>query len=281
MAVSITSTLAATIQSSLTATTVTWTNPSIGTAAADRIVAASIAAYLGTGSDITLTGLTIGGIAATQVVFSTQSSPFASQSICTTWIAPVPTGTTATVVATGSGSGFDNLVWGLALSRVIGADLVPASSLGVLVAGSKTISGTLVIPTGGAGFGVAVPSSDASSTGYAWTNLTEISDGLTDNNLRISTAQSTSAGSATRSAVVTTSESAGNTYQEMNLIAFQVPQTRFIDDTGSDRANAIARGRHMERRIPMGPAMSDRRIIVPGHRLLVPDRRIIRPRLAA
>ena len=219
MAVAISNTAQAVSSSSATGSR-TWTGTSFGTAADDRLMVVSFCINT-FGAAIPSLSCTIGGVAGTSLVsaHNSSSTTFIDYKI-ETFLALVPTGTSGTTVLSGTSIQALNAV--AVFTRVTGADSTPSSTLGVTVDANKTISGSLTIPSNGAGLGV-VGFTD-SSTGYAWTNLTEATD-ATAANLRVSSATSTSAGTSSRQAVVSTSEDAADVYQVMNLIAFQVPVT--------------------------------------------------------
>lgn len=220
MAVAISNTAQAVSSSSATGSR-TWTGTSFGTAADDRLMVVSFCMNTFAGSVPSLS-CTIGGVAGTSLLSARNNSgtTFTDYKI-ETFLALVPSGTTGTTVL--SGTNVQSLNTVAVFTRVTGADATPSATLGPTANANKTISGSLTIPTDGAGLGV-VGFSDVGVTGYAWTNLTEQTD-ASAGNLRVSSATSTSAGTSSRQAVVSTSEDAADVYQVMNLIAFQVPVT--------------------------------------------------------
>lgn len=226
MAVAITSTANPVINSSSSSSTITWTGLATGAAAADRLTVFPVSHFLNTGTIAPSISATINGVAAVKYA-SAETLAFGGRSPLNveSWVAPNPLGTTATIVITydiSSGQTLADQAVGTVL-RVVGADPVPSSSLGVFVDANKTISGSLTIPASGGAIGyVAV--FDNSSTGYAWTGLTELTDVLpASSSYRASSASSTTAGAASRQAVLTTSSLPTDTYQVLTLLAFGVP----------------------------------------------------------
>lgn len=128
-----------------------------------RYIAVAIAGAVDSSQSIT--GVTIGGITATNIVQRT-----ATHIPCGVWVAEVPTGTTGTVAMTFSG---DMATVGIAVARIIN----PGNHLGFDTASGNHASGTidlsLDIPTGGAAIAVAHAENGSSTT---WTGLTELID---------------------------------------------------------------------------------------------------------
>lgn len=154
------------------ATSYTFADQGAGDAAADRsIVAVIVTRAVGT-TPRTVTGVTIGGVAATIDVQKTHIN--ANQTAVAIARAVVPTGTTATVVITLSGT---VARLGCALYRVTGAAMAVTStgdaggSAGgaISTAAMTTAAGGVLIA--GYGHGVAVD-------GIAWTGVTEDFDQL-------------------------------------------------------------------------------------------------------
>lgn len=79
-------------------TTYTYTSRAIGTAAANRYIVVGVGQA--TAAINAVVSMTIGGISASQIVFDTNGVNGRTD----LWIAPVPTGTTATIVITFAGS---------------------------------------------------------------------------------------------------------------------------------------------------------------------------------
>jgi hypothetical protein len=131
--------------------------------AGDRIIAASITTE---SSGVTFTGVTIGGVTATQRVQAQDGNNRAD-----IWSASVPTGTTGNVAVTVSGGSADVSV---ATFSITGANAAPTdtdSATGIAVDISVT---GLTIPTDGAG--IAAFCNNASGTAVTWTGAAESHD---------------------------------------------------------------------------------------------------------
>jgi hypothetical protein len=153
--------------------TVTFSNVNIGTPSAGRVVVVGVADNAASYDGIT--GVTIGGVAATEAVFSdTATTNYASL-----WYASVPTGTTATIVVTGQGSGLAEV------GILVGAITGDSSAAPVAVSTHPTVydsgdpqliptTGTVNVPTNGAA--VLFGESEFYDSGTpTWTNTTSAS----------------------------------------------------------------------------------------------------------
>jgi hypothetical protein len=134
----------------------TFSSIAIGTAAANRYVIVGIGA---TATPTAVLSVTVGGIAATQVV-----SQVAGNSIAAIWIALVPTGTTATIVITFTGS---------TQKCSIGVWSATGISPTALSTASSTANpASLALTTINGGFAIAHMEVDSTGT-YTWTNATQ------------------------------------------------------------------------------------------------------------
>jgi hypothetical protein len=152
------------------ATSYTFTAVPIGTAASDRSVVVGI--YGRRSGAISCTGVTIGGVnAALLAQVNANSDANASVSDVSLWVANVPSGITADVVAT-----FDNtsIRCGYALATINGVDPAPFDT--AAAQNSDTLADTINVPADGAVFAFAGGSFGASYTGAAWTGATEFAD---------------------------------------------------------------------------------------------------------
>ncbi len=140
-------------------TTHTFSSKAIGTAAADRIVVVAVGASNSGGE--TVASMTIGGISATKIS-DAQNTAGTSE----LWAAVVPTGTTADIVVTFTGS--NNGHCAISVFAVTNADSTASDT------GSSTAtppSTTLDIVNNGGAIGVAW-NHDASA--FTWTGLNEV-----------------------------------------------------------------------------------------------------------
>ena len=183
-------------------TTYTFTAEPIGAADADRIVVVAVSIFNGA----TVSGLTIGGVAATKVGDDSAPWHFAAR---------VPTGTTADIVVTiGSGTASSCVIGVYRLTGI--ASLTPYTSATVNRSGSGTSDvSTVHIPQGG----VAIASnSRVGNIGVTWTNATEAFDVEPDGNEARASAYVT-AGNA-RNLTITAAYSS-STFANMNTVVFR------------------------------------------------------------
>lgn len=120
-------------------TTATFAAMAAGSASADRYLLAVGVSTSGTAAH-TQTGCTIGGVAATALYSGTSST---LQKIYF-WLAPVPTGTTATVAITTSHT-FSR--FGVALYSITGG--IPALLDDLIVTAADPLSGAITVPANG------------------------------------------------------------------------------------------------------------------------------------
>lgn len=146
------------------ATTYTYTNLNIGTAAVDRFVIVTITSR--GGSVTTITSVTIGGNAATQLAFVNSG---VSGGYAAIYGLLVPTGTTATVVVTQSALTLDCLVSSYSLyglsSTTPYATATAGNSLPTLTVNANTVKDAIII-------GVSQFGSNTAAT-QAWSGLTQ------------------------------------------------------------------------------------------------------------
>lgn len=147
-------------------TTYTFAAQNFGAAAADRYLVVVIQSRKG-GASTTITGVTIGGITATEVVQRTNN--VTNTDVAGIFIAAVPTGTSGDVVIT-FGAGMARC--GISLFRGTGMNPTPYDT-DSSVASDPTC--TLNIPADGAAVAGGIT---AASSSAAWTGLTERSDAV-------------------------------------------------------------------------------------------------------
>ncbi len=138
--------------------TITWTAANIGTAASDRIVV-----FFWNGDTTVASGVTIGGVTATRAV--REATTFSGLDI---WYAAVPTGTTANIVITASGT-MGSLM--AAVGSLTGAMADPDTTGTSVTPGVNSVSLNLVVPSGGIGFWW-VSAGSAPSTAGSWSTIT-------------------------------------------------------------------------------------------------------------
>lgn len=138
-------------------TSVTFTSVSIGTASSDRIV---VAVY--NSASAVATAMTIGGITATKAV--EESSGISGLQI---WYAPVPTGTTANIVATSGGAMSNESVIVGILTGVTAAPPITNTT-----PPASTSPATISVNVPSTGFGI-VGIYQGGTTSGAWTNATQ------------------------------------------------------------------------------------------------------------
>jgi hypothetical protein len=169
----------------------TFSGLNFGTAAADRTL---VVGFVGVAAPAAaVVSVTIGGVAATQVVGTSLTQPDAG-----IWRAAVPTGTSGNVVVTYATSATRV---GVALWSVYGT--IASASSGATNGGPTTLNRTVTGASGG--FIVCVAANDAGA--FAWTNATERFDGTVGGFLGVFTAaDATTVGSTT----ITVTGSSGN-----------------------------------------------------------------------
>ncbi len=146
---------------------------SIGTAAADRVV--FVAAHWGGVFDTALSSATIGGIAAT--INIAVSGDGGTNRMVAIFSAAVPTGTTATIALTMSGSTNRMHIEVYAVTGFSSVGDAQSSTPGAAGTADQTL--TLTVTDGGGA--IAARTINDSTTGTnAWSGVTEDSDGITE-----------------------------------------------------------------------------------------------------
>lgn len=146
-----------------TQTTYTFTSRAIGAAATGRVIV--VAGMSINTANTTLSSATIGGVSATVIGnANANTSNWANTSLC---YAVVPTGTTATIALTYSGSNYRMQIAVYALNNLVSATPV-ASQTVVLNNTAMSLSPT----TGVIGVGASSTLFSTNPT-YTWTNLTK------------------------------------------------------------------------------------------------------------
>lgn len=185
-----------------------WASQAIGTASSTRYVVVMV--YSNAGSRQTVSSVTIGGVSAT-LLFTNNSDYGASARTTTHFYGLLVTsGTTATIQVNWSGAPDQT---GISVYSVTGST-TPSVSQTAASNGTATPSASLSIPVNGVGIGAAAGGNGGTVT---WTNLTEDLDLNAATFYTFSTASSSSAGTATRSAAPT----AGSVANAFALIALQ------------------------------------------------------------
>lgn len=168
--------------------TVTWTDESadstdgssfsfasqaFGTARNDRYIAVAFHG-VNTTAVRTVSSVTIGGIAATQVV-ATSNNGATFKETCEMWIAPVPTGTTGTVAITFSGTILLCSIGVWALYGVANATPTDTGS-----SAADPFNDVINVNAGGVLVSYAVCAGSVAVPTFTWTNLTERFDATTE-----------------------------------------------------------------------------------------------------
>lgn len=186
--------------------TISWSNVSIGPADASRYVVVGLGRVQSAGAAAP-TSMTIGGVAATRIGFSQGTNA----GICF-FIAPVPTGTTATVVlVNGSNATATGGVWAV-------YDLLsPTPTTAMIYDSSSPYSQAITVQPGGVAFGMACWSSGKRST--TWTGFTKTFEETSNTQSTSSGASFASTAGATITAVA--SPSGSSTYAGMGILALR------------------------------------------------------------
>ena len=131
----------------------------IGTAAANR----HVVLVIGTGGNITISSATVGGVSAAEIVKAEGGDNMRTH----IYIAAVPTGTTADVVVTQSGTSNGGVgVWAMYGASATAHDTLTSTST------SNPVTGTIDIAENGAAIGGIYANRYLLPT-YVWTGLTE------------------------------------------------------------------------------------------------------------
>jgi hypothetical protein len=144
------------------ATTFTFSTQAFGSADATRIVVVGTASEDNGATDANITSMTIGGVAATQIVQATNSTEHVE-----IWAAAVPTGTTGDVVINYSADAFSVGigVWALYNAQITNTDEGTDTD-------SNPATFALDIAAGGVALACVCQRSNTNPT-FTWTNLTE------------------------------------------------------------------------------------------------------------
>lgn len=152
-------------------TVFTFTSKAAGAAASNRYLLAAISGRSGsTATDIT--SVTIGGIAATNVIRVFGAGSGSGENVTAIYIAAVPTGTTATVVVT-----FNVNFARCSVSLYRAVDLVSSTATATASSLVANPTGTFNVSAGGFAIGAAYTQATSS---FTWTNLTENVDTTTN-----------------------------------------------------------------------------------------------------
>ncbi len=188
----------------------TYSTVSIGTASTDRIISVVVGAEF---ANATPSGVTIdygsGAVAMTAGTTGNFTDMYAR-----VFYLAVPTGTTATIVVTFSGSispGPGTTANHIAVYSVTGADTVLSTQGGngsTNMSTTPLTTGSVTIPTGGGFLGVAT---GATAAGKTWASVTEVLD-VSVTNFEFTTATSTAAGTATRTVTGASGEDGALSY---------------------------------------------------------------------
>lgn len=154
----------------------TYAAMAIGTAGADRYVIAGIVGLL---NGVTISGVTIGGVAAVQQTTRVDASGYKAE----IWTALVPTGTTADVIVTFSGGTATNM--DVVTCSMTGTSTGTATNTYGDTDDSNPLTASINIPANGGAFGIT---GNNSGTAVTWTNLTEDVDALDVGGRRVSSA---------------------------------------------------------------------------------------------
>lgn len=180
----------------------TFSSQAIGSAAANRQVVVGVGSV--SGSAGLITGVTIGGVTAAQVIHSGEGS----MENVDIWVASVPTGTTGDVVIT---HGVSKSRCGIGVWAMYGAATGASDTAGSV---ADPPSAALTIPTGGVGIGYCQTYGVTAT--YTWTNLTEDFDEVVSGNGTHTGAMSSTAGTPT----ITCTPNSTTTEEGMALAAW-------------------------------------------------------------
>lgn len=166
------------------ATIYTFSSQNLGTADAARYIIIAIQAR-GTTAGLTVSSVTIGGVAATISVQRTNST--SNYNVAALVIAAVPTGTTGDVVVTLS---VEALRSAIKMYRAVGINSATASDTDSSVATHPTCA--LDVPAGGFAIGCAcVAQGGGAAATTTWTGIAEDSDVVVETNFTTTSASQT------------------------------------------------------------------------------------------
>lgn len=141
-----------------------YTSQAIGTASSDRIVVVAVSAR---SAAATTTAVIIGGISASKIVERTSTDTTSA-----IWAAPVPTGTTATISVSWSGTVFWQGIAVWAMTGTAGNAAALNTSGAFDNSGTLTIDTTITIPANGGSIGNAVVAQTGNNSA-TWVGLTK------------------------------------------------------------------------------------------------------------
>jgi hypothetical protein len=176
----------------------TFSNRAIGLADPDRYIAVAVS-LRDDSANGQITALTIGGISASKAIGNQQSA--SSLSIHSSiWIAAVPTGTTATIVATCSSTSTDCAITVYRLTGIAGT--APSDTDSSIAEGTDPLAAMdLDIPTGG---GIAIGCGAQNfGAGASWSGLVEDDDALNGSLLHTAASELLTAAETARAIEVT------------------------------------------------------------------------------
>lgn len=183
-------------------TAYTFAGKSIGAADSNRRIIIAVA-----GSSVTagrtISSVTVGGLTATGDVTAT-STGFGTN-ISALYRVVVPTGTTADVVVTFSGS---MRHCGISVYRLINAGAVFNTATDITIGGSNDLSASINIPGGGCAIGSVIGNGSAAVRTWTWTNLTEDVDATIEGATSYTTASDVFTGAQTSRTVTATASGA-------------------------------------------------------------------------
>lgn len=172
-------------------TTVNYGTLSIGVADTNRIVAVAIGDR-NSGGSATVTGVSIGGNAATQAPSAASGGTKIVHADI--WYLAVPTGTTATISVTYSASATRS---GVDIYRIITTTPAPSTGIGANDSSNTISTGAFTTPAGGAAICIFVQQNPTSGNDITWTNATkDHTDSLIGSFTTVGSAKVSAAGSA-------------------------------------------------------------------------------------
>lgn len=146
---------------------------SIGAASADRAIIVSIAYGAASISD-PITGMTLGGVAMTKVVGGVHSTSAGSA----IYILAVPSGTTANITATFSGTNEDSRIVIYSVTGLLSTTAVDSDTQN---SASQPVTYSHTLNTSNDGFIIGVVACQNASS-FSWTGLTEVYDARVNDN---------------------------------------------------------------------------------------------------
>jgi hypothetical protein len=164
-------------------TTYTFSTQNLGTAASDRYIIVNAATSVSSGAG-SISSVTVQGISATSVVSKTQAANTAN--VNTLWIVAVPTGTTGNVVVT---AGSAAVRCGIALWSATGLGSATAYDTAVddtVLGVNPSASTTIDCEANGFIVSSSMIGNNATTSGCAWTGLTERYEQTVESNATIS-----------------------------------------------------------------------------------------------